>query len=104
MNVVASDWPPSVASPSHVPHRLAPLLARLAATHVDRRVANGVDPWHSPIYAARCRRLGGEKSRRTLARSLERLVEEADASPRPPTLSSVVRPSRARVHEACRNC
>ena len=100
MNVVASGWPPSVASRSHTPHPLAPLLARLAATHLDRRVADGVDPSNSPIYAARCRRLGGEKSRRLLARSLERLVEEADASPRRPSLSSVVRPSRTRVHEA----
>ena len=100
MNLVASDWPQSVASRSHTPHALAPLLAQLAATHLDRRVADGVDPSHSPIYAARSRRLTGEKSRRTLARSLERLVEEADAPPRRPSLSSAVRPSRARVHEA----
>jgi hypothetical protein len=100
MNVVASGWPPSVASRSHTPHPLAPVLAQLAASHLDRRVADGVDPSHSPIYAARSRRLGAEKSRRMLARSLERLVEEADASPRPPSLSSAVRPSRARIHEA----
>lgn len=100
MNVVASDWPQSTASRSHIPHVLAPLLAQLSATHLDRRVADGVDPLHSPIYAARSRRLTGEKSRRTLARSLERLVEEADESPRPRSLSSAVRPSRARVHEA----
>jgi hypothetical protein len=71
----------------------------LHAGHIDRRLADGTVPWHTPVYAARCRQLAAPHSRRVLARSLERLVEDADAGPRAP-LSAAIAPSRARVQEA----
>ena len=97
MNTIA--WPHAAAGTYRTSDPLAPLLARLRGAHIDARLARGVEPWNSPVYAARCRQLTGERSRHALARSLERLVEEADERPRL-WLSSVVRPSQARVHEA----
>jgi hypothetical protein len=99
MNAVASDWPHAAASPSRIKDPLALFLSRLRGARLDRMLAQGIEPWSTPVYAARCRQLTGERSRHTLARSLERLVEEADG-PRSRSLSSVVRPARARVHEA----
>jgi hypothetical protein len=99
MNVIAFDWPHTEASSVRTKGPLAPFLAHLRGAQLDRKLAQGVEPWHTPVYAARCLQLTTERSRHALARSLERLVEEADEQPRL-SLSSVVRPSRARVHEA----
>jgi hypothetical protein len=97
MNAIA--WPHAKAGIDRTSDPLTPFLARLCGPHIDARLARGIEPWHSPVYAARCRQLTGERSRRALARSLERLVEEADERPRL-WLSSVVRPPCGRVHEA----
>lgn len=80
-------------------HSLAPLLARLCAARLDRQLAAGLEPWSTPVHAARARRLTRERARRTLARSLERLVEQAEEEPSR-SFSNVVRPSRPRVREA----
>jgi hypothetical protein len=99
MNAAVSDWPHTAASPSRIKDPLAALLSRVSGARLDRMLAQGIEPWHTPVHAARCRQLTGERSRRKLARSLERLIEQADEPPRR-WLSSVVCPSRARVHEA----
>jgi hypothetical protein len=82
---------------------IASLLARLRAPWLDRKLAAGVEPWRSPVYAARARQLTGYRRRRMLARSLELLAESADEPPRP-VLSrgggAVVQPYRAGVWEA----
>jgi hypothetical protein len=97
MNAIA--WPHAAAGTDRTSDPLTSVLARLRGAHIDARLAQGIEPWHSPVYAARCRQLTNERSRHTLARSLELLVEDADERPRL-SLSSVVHPSRARVHEA----
>jgi hypothetical protein len=79
--------------------RAAPLLARLRAPWLDRQLAAGTEPWRSPVHAAPARQLTSERSRRILARSLERLVEEAE-EPRTPYRNAVVQPYRPRVREA----
>ncbi len=99
MNTIVSDWPHTVASRSHAKELLAPAIARVCATRIDRHLAAGTEPWHSPVYAARCRRLSDPRSRRMLARSLERLVDQAEAPARL-SLTSAVAPSRRRVREA----
>lgn len=80
-------------------HPLAPPLARLRAYSLDTKLAHGIEPWRTPVLAARARQLTGDRSRRSLARCLERLVERVEEPPRL-TLSAVVHPSRPRVREA----
>jgi hypothetical protein len=85
---------------SHHPHpRVDWLLARLRAPWLDRQLAAGTESWRSPVYAARARQLTDDRTRRTLARSLERLVEEAETR-RPPFRTAVVQPCRPQVREA----
>jgi hypothetical protein len=80
-------------------HPLAPLLARLRAPWLNRQLAAGVEPWRSPVHAARAKQLTGDRTRRMLARGLERLVEQAEE---PPSLSraAVIHPWRPGVREA----
>lgn len=78
---------------------LLSLWARLRGPGIDRQLAVGVEPWRSPLHATRARQLTGYRNRRRLARSLERLIEEAD-SPRRRGLTAVVAPSPPRVREA----
>ncbi|HEY2651674.1 MAG TPA: hypothetical protein VGI50_07125 [Solirubrobacteraceae bacterium] len=80
-------------------HPLAPVLAHLRAWRLDRQLAAGVESWRSPVHAARARQLTSNRTRRMLARSLERLVEQAE---KPTSLhrAAVVQPSRAGVREA----
>lgn len=80
-------------------HPLAPLLARLRGPWLNRQLAAGVEPWRSPVHAARARQLTGDRTRRMLARGLERLVEQAEE---PPSLSrtAVIHPWRPGVREA----
>lgn len=80
-------------------HRTAPLRARLRALSLDRQLASGVEPWRSPVHAARARQLTGERTRRMLARSLEQLIERAEDPPRVHR-GAAIQPSRARVAEA----
>jgi hypothetical protein len=87
---------------SAMPHtwrgRLLSLAARLRGAGLDRQLAVGVEPWRSPLHATRARQLTSHRNRRRLARSLERLIEEAE-SPRH-GLTAVVPPAPARVREA----
>jgi hypothetical protein len=80
-------------------HRLAPLLAHLRGPWLNRQLAAGVEPWRSPVHAARARQLTADRTRRMLARGLEQLVEQAEE---PPSLSraAVIHPWRPGVREA----
>lgn len=96
----ALTFPVRITSlPSERRHRLAPLMARLRASALDRQLAQGMVPWRTPAHAARALQLTSEKSRRTLARSLEQMVEDAENPPRI-ALSAVVQPPRAHVRTA----
>jgi hypothetical protein len=75
------------------------LSARLRAGWLDRQLADGVAPWHSPVHAARALQLTSRRHRRAMARSLERLVEAAD-QPHLRFLTAAVPPCRAQVHDA----
>ena len=79
--------------------RFAPLLAHLRAARIDQQLAAGTESWHTPVHAARARQLTSERTRRSLARSLERLVEQAEEPPRL-ARAAIVFPNRARVREA----
>jgi hypothetical protein len=59
----------------------ASMVARLRAPSLDQQLALGVEPWRSSIHAARARQLTSDRARRKLGRSLERLIEEAEAPP-----------------------
>jgi hypothetical protein len=81
-------------------HRpLAWLLAHLRSVWLDNQLASGASPWQSPTRAARALQLTGDRQRRTLARSLERLAEDADR-PAPPFRGAVITPCRQQVREA----
>ena len=75
------------------------LVARVRATSLDRQLAEGLPPEHSAAHAARAAQLGSARTRATLARSLERLVEQADQPPVRPR-SIVIAPCRPQVWEA----
>jgi hypothetical protein len=98
-NAVTPTSPILVSRHRHSKHPLAPLLARLRAPWLDRQFAAGIESWRSPVHAARARHLTGHHSRRMLARSLERLVEQAEEPPKR-YLTAVIQPSRAGVREA----
>ena len=66
---------------------------------IDRDLASGVAPWHSRTHAARSLQLTSLRSRRSLARSLERLVKHAE-QPCTRVGSAVVPPCREQVREA----
>ena len=84
-----SGWPPS---------RATFLLAHVRAPWLDRELAAGTASWRSRAHAARALQLTNDRGRRALARSLERLVEDAER--RLPARSSVVPPCREQVREA----
>jgi hypothetical protein len=77
----------------------APLLARLRARSIDQDLAAGADAWLTPVHAARARQLTSDRTRRTLARTLEQIVEHADAAPTR-GYAARVHPPRALVHQA----
>ena len=86
------------AHPRRQPRALARLSAHLRGPLIDRRLATGTVAWRSPAYAARAVQLTSRRSRVSLARSLESLVERAD---QPPTrLSAAVPPCREQVRHA----
>jgi hypothetical protein len=88
----------AIGSPGRHP-RAARLLAHLRAPWLDRQLAGGIAAWHSPTHAARALQLTSARTRKALARSLERFVEQAEE---PPTLarSAVIEPCRPQVREA----
>ena len=90
----AADGPPSSRS-----QWTTRLRARLHAPSLDRELASGIAPWRSPLHAARALQLTGDRNRRGLAQSLERLVEHAQ-QPRSQCRGAVVYPCREQVLEA----
>jgi hypothetical protein len=74
-------------------------MAHLRAASLDRQLAQGVAPWHSSRHAARALQLTSSRARTALARSLERLVEQAEEPPTP-RRSAVIEPCRPQVREA----
>jgi len=78
------------------PHRLASLQAHLRGHHLDRELAAGVETWRTPVHAARSIQLTSTAMRDRLARSLDQVLQDADASPRA-SLSIVVHACREAV-------
>lgn len=103
MRSTHAQRPLALSTPSATarPRRLAWLGAHLRAARIDRDLASGVAPWRSPVYAARSRQLTGARSRRSLARSLERVLEHA-AHPSPAFLTAAIAPCREQVYPARR--
>jgi hypothetical protein len=96
----AIAWPSAAEHPTGFRSQLAARLnARLHAPSLDRELASGIAPWRSRLHAARALQLTGERNRRGLARSLERLVENAQ-QPRSHHRGAAVYPCREQVIEA----
>ena len=96
----AIAWPSPANPPTSLRSQLAARLnARLRAPSLDRELASGIAPWRSPPHAARALALTGDRNRRGLARSLERLVEQAQ-HPRSQYRGAVIYPCREQVLEA----
>jgi hypothetical protein len=73
------------------------LAARLRAPWLDRDLAAGVAPWRSRAHAARALQLTGDRHRRAMAHSLERLIQVAD---RPTFMCAAIPPRPEQVHDA----
>jgi hypothetical protein len=58
------------------------LQVRLGRSSLDRRLAKGEDPAESPRLAQRAEQLMSTKTRHELANRLERIIDEAENSPR----------------------
>ncbi len=92
----------AVAAPGTARRRgtLSTMHRRLrVATHhdlLDSLLARGADPTNQPALAMRAAQLGSRRHRRTLARSLRRVVEEAGVS-RPPARATAVVTARAQI-------
>jgi len=96
----AIAWPSAADPPRRFRSQLAVRFrARLHAPSLDRELASGIAPWRSPLHAARALVLTSERNRRGLARSLERLVEQAQ-HPRSHYRGAVIYPCREQVIEA----
>jgi hypothetical protein len=95
----AISAPSVVLAPPRRRPRPASLLARLRAHRIDRELAQGTEPWRSPVYAARSLQLTSPRNRRALAKSLDRLVRDADAS-RAGFANAAITPCREQVLRA----
>ena len=78
---------------------MAALWARLRAPSIDRQLSAGAATWRSSSYAARSLQLTRDRTRRGLARALERLIEHSER-PSAPFRGAVVQPCREQVREA----
>jgi hypothetical protein len=65
---------------------------------LDRELISGTDPNTDPLLKGRARELVGQRCRRQLARSLERLLASADSPPLP--LTSQVPIARAAIRDS----
>jgi hypothetical protein len=83
--------------PRLLPQRGIGLAARVRAASLDREFTSGIAPWRSPLHAARAIQLTAPRSRRSVARSLERLIEHAE---RGPAITAAITPCRTQVSEA----
>ena len=81
-------------------HPTARVRARLRAPWLDRQLAMGAPTWCTPVHAARALQLTSDRSRRSLARSLARLVRDAEQRPVGPFGGGPVPPCRIQVHNA----
>jgi hypothetical protein len=96
----AIAWPSAGDPPRRFRSQLAARVnARLRAPSLDRDLASGIAPWRSSLHAARALQLTSDRNRRGLARSLERLVENAHQQ-RSQNRGAVVYPCREQVIEA----
>ncbi len=77
----------------------ARLFAHLRASRTDRDLASGVAPWCSRVHATRSLQLTSMRSRRSLARSLERLLKQAE-HPSASFQSAAISPCREQVYPA----
>jgi hypothetical protein len=83
-------------TPATSKHRLAPVVARVRAIGLDRDLAKGVEPSHSPVHAARARQLTSERSRLTIAKELDHLQDRLKPEQRV-SYTAAVKPVRAAV-------
>ena len=74
-------------------------VARVLAPRLDRELARGIPPWSSGAHAARAVQLTGDRTRRAMARSVERLIEDVE-KPRSRFMSAVVSPCADQVRHA----
>jgi hypothetical protein len=75
------------------------VVARVRAGRLDADLAAGIPSWESPVYARRALQLTSRRRVRSLARSLERTLKEADSTG-PIVISSTVPVCRSRVRAA----
>jgi hypothetical protein len=94
-----AEYPLDLRLPRHRLGAAVWLRAHLRGPWLDRQLASGVQSWASPNHAARALHLTNPRRRRSLARSLERLLEEA-ARPPLPTRTASIGVCRTQVREA----
>ena len=75
------------------------IVARLLALWIDRDLARGALSWSTVTHAARAVQLTNGRSRHSLARSLELLVERAERAA-PSCMSAAIPPCREQVRDA----
>jgi hypothetical protein len=103
----------AVASGSrkHRPAAATPLRIRLRVLlhrgRLDRELAAGADPNATALRRERARKLLGERMRREIAASLERLLADAECSPAPfssrvPIARNAIRDSRCDLEDVVR--
>jgi hypothetical protein len=89
---------------SHEPSLEDRLIARMLAPWLDRELAERRGGEFSEAHAARAEQLASERTRRSLASTLDRLIERAENPPRAsrtiPSLFAGVPPCRDQVREA----
>ena len=75
------------------------LIARMLAPWLDEELGRGMGASLSGAHAARAEQLTGERARRRVARTLDRLVDRAQ-NPRPAYLSPLLPPCPEQVRDA----
>jgi hypothetical protein len=75
------------------------LVARMLARWLDEELARGLGASLSEAHAARAEQLTGERARRRVADTLDRLVDRAE-NPRPASLIPLIPPCREQVRAA----
>jgi hypothetical protein len=98
-NAVSSSFRGVVTDRSRGRRPFLSITALLRANGLDRQLASGVEPWRTPVLAARARQLTSDRKRRSLARGMELLVEQAE-EPARVVLTAAITPSRPSVREA----
>jgi hypothetical protein len=79
----------TAASELRPPRRTEYLRARFRSYRIDAELAAGSVPWRSRLHAARAIQLTSQRSRRSLAGSLERIADEAQSPGRRGALAAV---------------